>query len=136
MRPPVQLRQGSVVGSLSEPGSDNAPCDLQGNIPGHKNPFVFLTRHIFLHQHKCVVFMVQTLSLGGEWRDGGLYKVIPDAASVELLLIYTGAKEPGIRSKDSRIGPKLTFIEGKPLKSVHLAWSLLNKLLVHSNKVD
>lgn len=58
--------------------------------------------------------LVQTLSLGSKWRDGGLYKVIPDAVSVELLLIYTGAKEPGMRSKDSRIGPKLTSIEGKP----------------------
>lgn len=67
----------------------------------------------FLHQHKCVVFMMSPLiqilswygaSLVSKWRYADLYTVIPDSASVELLLIYTGAKEPGIRSKDNRIG--------------------------------
>jgi len=77
----------------------------------------------FVHQHKCVVFMmtppIQTLRLAGEWRCVGLCKVIPDLASGELLLICTGAQEPGRRSKDSRTEPKLTQVKHK--KSVRLA---------------
>lgn len=52
---------------------------------------------------------------------------VPDPASVELLLIYTGAKEPGERTTGLCPNGPLHKVNHK--KSVHSASNLLNKLL-------
>lgn len=134
--PPVQLLSHSVVSSLSEPGSSN-PCHLQWNIL-NSSPFCLPYTCYFLHQHRCVVFVMTPLvQVSGDtelcvrmcWSVHGLYLTQFQWLQWNYSWFTLVQKNPESGPRTTGLCPNRPLHKVNHKKSVHSVSNLLNKLL-------